>query len=135
MPKLTTALSLIAASLLVFGASTVAVSDSDHDDDHRRARPDVAPVTNATYRQECGACHMAYQPNLLPARAWDEIMSLPALAKHYGDDASLGDGTRTEIRNYLTSHAADQAGRFRSPALARASRSPVSNPDEAPCLL
>ncbi|AGA92197.1 Dihem cytochrome c [Thioflavicoccus mobilis 8321] len=132
MRTMTPALSLLASGLLALGTSTVAFGDSDRDDDdRRRSRPGVAPVTNATYREECGACHMAYQPNLLPARAWDDIMSLEALANHYGDDASLGNGTRTEIRNYLTNHAADEAGRFRSPALARASRSPAHAPEEA----
>ncbi len=31
---------------------------------------DVAPVKNALYLEECGACHFAYQPGLLPSRSW-----------------------------------------------------------------
>jgi hypothetical protein len=73
-----------------------------------KSRPDVAPVMNATYGQECGSCHMAYQPGLLPALDWARIMGPDALADHYGDDASLSDALRGEIASYLVANSADQ---------------------------
>jgi hypothetical protein len=116
-----------AAGLLALGAAGLALGDSDDDDDRREyksgsrwiePRADVAPVTNATYREECGACHMPYQPGLLPAAAWQQVMTPDALGDHYGDDASLPDGLRTEITSYLDGNAADDAGRSRSRAFA-----------------
>ena len=29
-------------------------------------RPGVLPVNNENYKEECGSCHMAYSPGLLP---------------------------------------------------------------------
>ena len=116
------------AGLLALGGTGLALSDSDHDDDegyerHERGgwikpREDVAPVANTTYAEECGACHMAYQPGLLPAAAWQRIVSPDGLGDHYGDDASLPDGLRTEIAAYLEANAADGASRSRSRAFA-----------------
>jgi len=82
------------------------------------SRADVTPVANAVYREECGACHMDYQPGLLPAQAWTQVMDPAALADHYGDDASLTETLRTEVTSYLTAHAADQARAPRSRAFA-----------------
>lgn len=82
------------------------------------SRADVAPVAHVVYREECGACHMAYQPGLLPVQAWTQVVDPVALADHYGDDASLTETLRTEIAGYLTAHAADQASAPRSRAFA-----------------
>ena len=124
-PSLRT-LGLVTAALLACGAAGLAIGDSDdHDDDDDDRRGgwiesgrDVAPVTNATYAEECGACHMAYQPGLLPAAAWQQIMRADALADHYGDDASLSDDLSAEITAYLSANSADQASRSRSRAFA-----------------
>ncbi len=125
-------LSILAISLLSLGSFGVAVSD---DDDERgeqnqrggwvQSRADVAPVTNATYGQECSACHIAYQPGLLPAQAWAQITEPTALSNHYGDDAALPDAARSEISAYLSANAADQSGQIRAQAFAVA---PDANP-------
>ena len=62
----------------------------------------------ATTLKECGACHMAFPPQLLPARSWQKIMS--GLADHFGENADLADPTRAEITGYLVAHAADAPG-------------------------
>lgn len=54
---------------------------------------------NATWRAECGSCHMAYPPLMLAATDWLLIMS--QLDKHFGTDASLEQGRRDEITNFL----------------------------------
>lgn len=69
--------------------------------------PKVPPVQNQTYLKECGACHMAFAPQFLPQRSWSALMD--RLNDHFGDDASLPDAKRTEIKNYLVANAADVA--------------------------
>jgi hypothetical protein len=61
-------------------------------------------VTDATVSKECGACHMAYPPGLLPARSWAAIMA--NLADHFGENAELDAETTRGITDYLTSRAA-----------------------------
>ena len=51
------------------------------------------------YQQECAACHMAYQPGLLPAKSWTRIMG--GLDKHYGSDASLDAAAVQQISRWL----------------------------------
>jgi hypothetical protein len=121
---------ILAAGLLSLGAVGLAFSD-DNERGHRggwvESRADVTPVANATYSQECGSCHLAYQPGLLPAQAWTRIMDPAALGNHYGDDASLTDALRTEIGAYLTANAADQSEQTRARAFAVASGTIDSN--------
>lgn len=59
--------------------------------------------TNATWRAECGSCHIAYPPNLLPAPAWRRMMA--GLDKHFGTDASVDAATAAEIGAFLESNA------------------------------
>ena len=79
-------------------------------------RADVAPAQDASYTSACGACHFAYQPGLLPGRAWARIMD--SLGKHYGDDASLDGAQSAGIRRYLIANAADRSTLSRSRAFA-----------------
>ncbi len=110
-------LTLLAVGLLSMGTVGLAFGDEDDEGEEEgqeesgwmASRSPLAPVVNATYNTECGSCHMAYQPGLLPPRAWAEIMTPAALANHYGDDATLTDDLRTEISSFLGANAADLA--------------------------
>lgn len=57
------------------------------------------------YKQECGSCHIAYAPFLLPKSAWDSMMS--DLENHFGDDASLEEETHARIAAFLEKYASD----------------------------
>ena len=74
--------------------------------------PDVAASAtkspHQTFQDECGACHWAYQPDLLPARSWKKITS--DLTHHFGQNASLDKKTTATITRYLVQHAADASG-------------------------
>ena len=56
------------------------------------------------YQQECGACHTAYQPGLLPQVSWQHLMD--NLPRHFGVDASLDAAQGKTIANWLGTHAA-----------------------------
>ena len=62
-------------------------------------------VTYDVTRKECGACHMTFQPQLLPARSWEAIMD--NLNNHFGEDAGLDQETTDYIEEYLVKNAAD----------------------------
>jgi len=71
------------------------------DDDH--AMPNSASYRadprHALYEAECGSCHMAYPPTLLPAVSWQAMMA--TLDDHFGENAELDLETRAQIENYL----------------------------------
>lgn len=67
-----------------------------------------APVSDPVVQEECGSCHMAYAPSMLPARSWQRLMA--GLDQHFGDNASLDAATAARVGNYLVSHAADAPG-------------------------
>ena len=56
-----------------------------------------------SYRAECGACHIAYPPRLLPASSWQAVMS--RLDKHFGTDASVDASTARSISDFLARYA------------------------------
>ncbi|GKT12319.1 MAG: hypothetical protein ISEC1_P1297 [Thiomicrorhabdus sp.] len=89
-----------------------AVSDDGH---WGRSTLDVAPVTNATYKEECGSCHMAYQPGFLPARSWTKMMG--DLENHFDENAELDAETQKQLTVYLTENAADYSDYKRSNAM------------------
>ena len=60
-------------------------------------------ATNPTWHAECGSCHFAYPPQLLPAPAWRDIMA--GLNRHFGSDASVSPGAAVEIGAFLEQHA------------------------------
>ena len=65
------------------------------------------PVQDALTSSECGTCHMAFQPQMLPERSWAKIMD--TLGDHFGEDASLEAADRDHIKSYLMDNAADSS--------------------------
>ena len=60
-------------------------------------------ATNETWKAECGSCHVAYPPNLLPAAGWRRI--LEGMDKHFGTDARVDAGPAAEIGAFLERNA------------------------------
>jgi len=92
-------------------------SFGDDEHDYWKRQPGVAPVTNAKYKAECGSCHFAYQPGLLPEQSWKKIMS--GLDNHFGDNAELDPAVKTEIQDYLVNNSADKSSYRRSQKIMR----------------
>lgn len=65
------------------------------------------PARDPLYVKECGACHTAYLPGLLPARSWELQMS--RLDKHFGENVNLNPASLAAIRKYLVDHGADRS--------------------------
>jgi cytochrome c553 len=64
-------------------------------------------VRDPVYLKECGTCHFAYSPGLLPARSWVLHLDRMATGKHFGESVQLPPATRAQIQEYLTRNAAD----------------------------
>jgi len=77
----------------------------------------VAPVNNELYKEECSACHMAYQPGLLPARSWKKMLN--NLANHFGENAELDEQDQKSILDYALKNAADFSNYKRSRKIMR----------------
>ena len=60
-------------------------------------------ATNATWKTECGSCHIAYPPNLLPAPAWRRMLA--RLDEHFGTDAGTDASAAAEIGAFLEANA------------------------------
>lgn len=60
-------------------------------------------ASNAAWQEECGTCHLAFPPKLLPAASWQAMMA--TLDKHFGSDASLDAAKQKEITAFLTANA------------------------------
>ena len=67
-----------------------------------RAGDDRFTLSTA-YVQECGACHTAYPPALLPKESWQRLMG--RLDAHYGTDATLDAAAQKSIGDWLQAHA------------------------------
>ncbi|WP_297441027.1 diheme cytochrome c [Sulfurimonas sp.] len=71
----------------------------------------VKPVDNKLYIEECGSCHFAYQPGLLPERSWKKLMA--NLEDHFQTDASLEEQDRKTLLAYLIKNSADKAHQYK----------------------
>jgi hypothetical protein len=110
--------------------------DDDDDDDHKHRKRNrkrhrdnehdgsyLKPVNNPTYKEECGACHFAYQPELLPEASWMEILT--NLDDHFGESIELDDDSRKAISDYLKSNSAEYSTAKRAVKIMRSLRNHV----------
>ena len=65
----------------------------------------VSPVAQV-WRKECGACHFALPPELMPERSWRHVFA--TLGEHYGKDAWLPERKRALLAGYAEAHSADR---------------------------
>lgn len=72
-------------------------------------------ASNPKWKSECGSCHVAYPPQLLPASSWRAVMS--GLDKHFGSDASLDPQTLAEVSAFLEKNAGRERAASAKPVL------------------
>lgn len=85
--------------------------------EHAEGKMQGLRATNAAWKAECSACHLAYPPGLLPASSWQAMMG--NLDKHFGTDASLDEATVKEILPFLTTNAAPEPRKPRAEPILR----------------
>jgi hypothetical protein len=119
--------------ILTFSCIFEALSDDDHykkryryrggrqkvDDDRNGHdnKDHLRPVTNQTYKETCGGCHFAYQPELLPSASWLKILN--QLDNHFGEKIETDPATIKNISDYLTTNGAENSSAERSVKIMR----------------
>lgn len=121
---------------------------NDDDNDHKRRRRErkrrhrkgegrygryLKPVDNPAYKEECGACHFAYQPELLPSASWNRI--LENLDAHFGESVEIEEDSRKVISDYLCANSAEYSSARRAVRIMRSlgNRVPMRITD-IPCI-
>jgi hypothetical protein len=112
MKTLTLGITSIGLAFLLASQASYSDSDEGQTASFWQRSSAIAPVSNPLYEGECGGCHFAYPPGLLPARSWQAIMA--GLANHFGDNAELSANNHQAIAQYLADNSADKAASRRS---------------------
>ena len=96
-----------AAAALLFVLAAPAAAIDDRFDPQAHAKGDFAPANDPAYQKECGSCHFAYLPGMLPARSWQAIMA--GANDHFGESLSLQPEEARRLQDYLVANAADRS--------------------------
>ncbi len=83
----------VTASTLFFALATSALA-GEH----------AYPTPSEKWLSECGSCHVAYPPELLPAASWRAVMA--GLDRHFGANASLDAPTARELQAFAEANGA-----------------------------
>lgn len=109
---------VVVVSVLLGLGMTTAMADEEWG--WSRRGPDFAPIKNELYASECGTCHFAYQPGMLPGASWKKLMG--SLADHFGENAELDSGTQQQLTAYLVEESAENSPTRRSAKIMRSLR-------------
>lgn len=71
----------------------------EHEEKEHRKIKKSGFMQDSVYNEECGACHLAYPPALLPLESWHKIMN--GLGDHFGENAEIDQFKATHISDYL----------------------------------
>jgi len=66
----------------------------------------AALADDPKWREECGSCHMAFHPTLLPARSWQKLIA--EQDRHFGADLALDAPTREALLAFMVNDAAEK---------------------------
>jgi Dihaem cytochrome c len=109
-------MALLSGTVCAMLSAGPAAAIDDRFNPHKYDKGGFAPAGDPTYVNECGACHFAYLPGLLPERSWRVLMT-KANNDHFGESLSLSADVTREIEQYLASNAADKSEYLGSKAI------------------
>ncbi|MDH5178144.1 MAG: diheme cytochrome c [Gammaproteobacteria bacterium] len=113
---------LTGTALLLTGLPTVHASENEGYGSwlfSLSRKKEIEPVTDKVYNEECGSCHMPYQPGLLPEASWQKLLTAKALENHFGENAELENKTRQHVLDIAVKNSADKSYRKRSKKIMR----------------
>ncbi|MDH5766662.1 MAG: diheme cytochrome c [Gammaproteobacteria bacterium] len=104
---------ILIIGLIITAIATLPVVFSDDDwREYKQLSLGVSAISDPLYKEECGSCHMAYPPGLLPAASWQKMML--GLEDHFGDNAEIAAEDHQLITQFLTKNSADDSSYRRS---------------------
>lgn len=65
-----------------------------------------ALASSEVWQEECGACHMAYHPSLLPSRSWQAL--LEQQDRHFDEDLYLDEDVQKQLQRFASENSAEQ---------------------------
>lgn len=88
--------------------SSWAWADDDDDDDDEREQGRAAQLSRTSpqwkaYEAECGSCHLAYPPRMLPAKSWTALVA--GLKDHFGQNAEVDAATAKTLEGWLRANS------------------------------
>jgi len=92
-----TALGLVMAAI-AFGASAYFLFPHVTADVQKRDEAEKASesaMASQPWTKECGSCHLAYPPALLPSRSWERMLA--EQDKHFGEDLGISEATAAKL--------------------------------------
>ena len=95
----------------------------DRDRYHSNSTTEQLAVTNQTYKENCGACHFAYQPWLLPSGSWTKLLS--NLNDHFGEAVDIDNSPKEIVATYLIDNAAEKSNLKRARRIVRCLRGSI----------
>jgi cytochrome c553 len=107
--------------ILLTASVIVPAAFGDHDEhkekrQHPKGNPEqtghqgkrsLKTVSNPAYKENCGACHFAYPPELLPSGSWSKILA--ALPDHFGESVEVDPEAGKTIGEYLRAESAESS--------------------------
>ena len=94
--------------LLIDHGVTLALADKHHHNKSKQNHSKYFTVPqNNLYNDNCGDCHLAYPPNLLPADSWRKIIGNKA--EHNGEELNFDKSITDALLVYLEANAADSS--------------------------
>ena len=123
---------LIALSFMANGVFYTALADHNEHKERKRhqkryrnssehdGKRHLKPVDNPKYKEICGDCHFAYQPELLPSGSWEKILA--GLADHNGEEIEIGQESEKIIAEYLKANSAEHSSAKRAVKIVRSLR-------------
>ena len=91
--------------------------DEDEDEEGDGAEGTARPRTSAAVRAapqwkayvaECGSCHLAFPPSMLPARSWRALAA--GLGDHFGQNAEVDKKALAPLEAFLVANAGKDPG-------------------------
>ena len=97
--------SVMLVSVITWGA--ISLNGYVNATDEKPYQPFKGPslAMNELWNEECGACHLAFHPSLLPARSWQQLFKQQE--DHFQEDLMLDEETLAELMAYASDNAAE----------------------------
>ncbi|MCF6323284.1 MAG: cytochrome b/b6 domain-containing protein [Gammaproteobacteria bacterium] len=98
--------SLIFISAIIWGGLSLNTYLISSDDQPYQPFKGPSLAMNDLWNEECGACHLAFHPSLLPARSWQYLFTQQE--NHFEEDLMLDEETLSELLNYARENSAEK---------------------------